>query len=183
MKLGEVIGRMLSADAVFVHATGEGTISGEQRAEEYVSYRGSSAVERSDGLVQISTRAGSKTISQGRVLYVGPPKNGGRLGITDGLLHPAKLYIWGRAGEDWRLDDVASTTNESSNELKITVVHCESGELGSITVDLTTCRLRHLAVDDTDWTITSLTEDLTTDISTDFLSSSSVAEILTNHQT
>lgn len=131
--LGLLLGPMLCGDrGGRVYAKGSGVEAGHEFAEEYWQWG-----------------EGSRLSTQGRSITSGPvatvvrsrhqpveskPGPMAWLGWTDRLLEPRHLYIWGRRGEDWRIDDVVGWSPEVESAVEVRVLHVEDGQAGALHV-------------------------------------------------
>lgn len=90
-------------------------------------------VQRDDGLVHVSTAAGSVTRWRGRVLDSGPPMNLGGDEVAS-LVMPRYAYIWGRPGEDWRLTEQVDETQDGRQ--RISLAHTSRLDAGEAWIDV-----------------------------------------------
>ncbi|GAB4082136.1 hypothetical protein GCU67_19415 [Modestobacter muralis] len=131
--LGLLLGPMLGdGGGGRVHAKGSGREAGSEFAEEYWRWGGGS---------RLST--GGRSMTSGPVATVLRPRRGPVesmpgptpwLGWTDRLLAPRHLHVWGRRGEDWRIDDVARWSPVVEGAVEVRVVHVEDGRVGALHV-------------------------------------------------
>jgi hypothetical protein len=131
--LGLLLGPMLSADGGGrVHAKGSGTEAGHEHAEEYWRWGGGSRLSTEGRVV---TSGPVATVARSRRRSVeSKPGPMAWLGWTDRLLEPRNLYVWGRRGEDWRIDDVAGWSPVVKGAVEVRVLHLEDGRAGALHV-------------------------------------------------
>jgi len=129
--LGLLLGPMLSGDrGGRLYAKGSGVEAGHQFAEEYWRWGGASRLATQGR--SVTTGPGGTTVrSPHRAAELGPLQKPW-LGWTDRLLEPRHLYVWGRGGEDWRIDDVAGWSPAVEGAVEVTVRHVEDGRVGAL---------------------------------------------------
>jgi hypothetical protein len=158
---GLLIGRMLGASELAVHAVGRGVTSGQSCVERYWRSGDLHRLERQGDVVHVSRPEVSRTYVNGRLVDEGP-KMAGALGWTDSLLHPAQLYVWGRPGEDWRLTTDVKVDGHREDCYLVRVAHQEERDLsGVLSVEFSTGRVKHLELMDETWELDVVTEDTT----------------------
>ncbi|MFQ1004376.1 hypothetical protein [Modestobacter sp. SSW1-42] len=115
-----------------LYAKGSGNEAGYEYAEEYWKW---SAAARLSSQGQSITSGPIATVARSRR---GPveSKHGPKawLGWTDRLLQPRHLYVWGRRGEDWRIDDVVRWSPEVEGAVEVRVLHVEDARAGALHV-------------------------------------------------
>ena len=131
--LGLLLGPMLGHDrGGRLYAKGSGIEAGHQFSEEYWRWGGGSRLSTGGRVVTtgpVATILRSRHHAAERRLGPMP-----WLGWTDRLLEPRHLYVWGRTGEDWRIDDVAGWSPAVKGAVEVRVLHVEDGRAGALHV-------------------------------------------------
>jgi hypothetical protein len=131
--LGQLLGPMLDVGrGGRVHARGSGNEAGHAFDEEYWQWGGGSRLS-TEGRSITSGPVATVARSRHRAAESWPgPKPW--LGWTDRLLEPRHLYVWGRRGEDWRIDDVGGWSPAVEGAVEVRVLHVEDGRAGVLHV-------------------------------------------------
>lgn len=131
--LGLLLGPMLGhSRGGRLHAKGSGSDAGHQFAEEYWRWGGASRLSTQGRSVTTGPVA---TVARSRhhpAEIVPGPKPW--LGWTDRLLEPRHLYVWGRNGENWRIDDVVGWSPTVEGAVEVRVRHTEDDRCGALHV-------------------------------------------------